>query len=163
MREDSLLPPRWPGGWPPSNYPILLAILLLLATALAIVAATDAVADRLATYAYLALVVGVGLRLVEHLGRDGLRSALAAAVGRIETRLRPAAAAVRRVDHRGVVPDDRTSVNEVARYTVLATLAGGLLIVGYWWWQPATAVGEPFLLAWTLAVWLLASAAVASR
>lgn len=172
MREDSLLPPDWPGGWPPSNYPIFLAVLLLLATALALVVGTEETGNEVATVAYFALVVGVVLRVAEHLAGDRLRPAVAVSLARLEARLlkpaRPAAMdptrGRRRAGRRprGGAPEAAIA-HAVARYTAVATGVGGLAVVLYWWRQPATVVPTRFLLGWVVVVWLLASVAVATR
>lgn len=136
MSETSLTMKRWPL----SNNFVLLSVLLLCATAIGLAVTTESAANRLATYAYYSLVVGVVLRLLElTIGRQiesaagRVRSAVAAAMG----------------------TDAGVRVKSIVGYAgVLTTVTGGGLLA-YWVSNPNTNVEPNLVLLFLVIVgWL---------
>lgn len=178
---------EWPGGWPPSNYPILFAILLLLGTAVALVVSTERTANELATYAYYLLVLGVAIRLVEHAAEDRLRAALTwtgtslqrlversrEEWGSVAPRLsdwtpRPRTAGrkgrgTRRKESLLSESNRREQVHDVAAYTLAATMIGGAVVIASQASEPFVVVSRDFLLGWFAVMGVLALVVVFAR
>lgn len=133
MSEMSLAAKRWP----PSNNFILLSVLLLCATAVGLAVATESAANRLATYAYYSLVVGVALRVLElAVGRqiksitDRTGSAVTAATG----------------------IDTSVHLKSVVGYTgVLTTVTGGGVLT-YWIIDPDANIKPSLLLLFLVVI-----------
>lgn len=173
-------------GWPPSNYPIAAAVLLLVATGVTLVVSTEEAANRLATYAYYFLVLGVALRLVEHAAGERLQGLYRRATARLSAALDEAVTRAsqhhpprrnRAKPRRGFESMHRVrerldgwrteararGFDEVLLTTALAVFLTGLVLLVVWWQQPWTFPSGAYVAGWLLVVAALGSVYVAVR
>ena len=132
-------------GWPPSNYAVLFAVVFLVGTAIATVVSTTEAANRLGTYAFYAMTVGVTLRLVEQVAGRRMESPGSRLGDVLEGRV------------------DLRRLRSVLGLTIPLTAVAGTAVTLWQWSDPAVLVSETYLVGWLLAIGSLVTGYVVTR